>query len=152
MPGSSRPKFRTWWLYCHLMTYQVLHMSKRPRTLQKHLFSSPLCQLPASPTPPTQPTSRHLQQGEQGIPADSLWSPHPPEAFLGFYIVMFLNGEERKRQEMFSFFGEKPVSVLKRNQCRRLLQFTQLQCLPISFTQEDSPLSRKKAQEHGIAT
>lgn len=42
------------------------------------------------------------------------FGPHSPEAFIGFYITMLLNGEERERQKTFSLFREKPVSVFRK--------------------------------------
>lgn len=139
MPGSSWHKFWTQWPCCHLTTYKGRHMSKRTRALHKHLLFNLLCQLSASPSPPTQPASWHGQQkwylGRQPV------VPSFQKPFLNF-IWCFPMEEKRVRRGFLSL-GKTPHLFLKRCQCPTLLQFTQLQCLPISFTWKVSLLSRR---------
>lgn len=137
---SSRHKFWTRWPYCHLTTSKGLHMNTKTRALHKHLLSNLLCQLPVSPMPPTQSASWHLQR-KQGIWADSLWSP--PSRSLSW--ILYDVFKWRRGRRCFPSLGKALHLFLKRCQCPKLLQFTQLQYLPISFTRKVSLLSRRNS-------
>lgn len=141
MPGSSPHQFWAWWPYWHLTTYKGLHVSKTTKVLHTHLLSNLLCQLSASPSPPTQPAPWYVQQKQ--YLGRQLLVPTSQKPFLNFILCFPV--EKRRVRRYFPSLGKILHLFLKGCQCPKLLQFTQLQCLPISFTWKVSLLSRRNS-------
>lgn len=142
MPGSSRPKFWTWWLYCHLMTYKWLHMSKRTRTLHKH-FQPPLSasyQPDATDTTclTTPPARRTKHLSRQPL------VPILQKPFLDFILWCF-QMEKRGRSRCFSFFGEKLVPVFKKMPVPQTHSIHPASTLAYKLHMESQPTEQEKS-------